>query len=128
MALAIKVRDISLFWYSVDILLSYFPNCFLIGLEKQFGLQIDRETIVKLKHLNFKGRVEPTIMRKRKKDGGSEAECNGETESDAGANKENDPMGNFPYPYESGVTSEELARKQAQQVCCTQTVPQLLTS
>ena len=80
----------------------------ITGLERQFGLDIDRSTMVKLKKLKFKGRAEPTIMRKKKTDA--------DTPEQDGANKENDPLAKFPYPYEAGVTSEELAKKKAAEV------------
>ena len=82
------------------------------GLERQFGLRIDKDSVVKLSNLKFKGRVEPTVMRKRKAD--NDTNSGGDS---ADANKENDPLSKFPYPYEQGVTSEELAKKKAKEVC-----------
>lgn len=60
--------------------------------------------------MKFKGRVEPTVMRKRKADG----DANDGAKKDS--NKENDPLSKFPYPYEQNVTSEELANKKAKEV------------
>lgn len=48
-------------------------------------------------------------MRKRK-------EGNPSGDVEGGGNKENDPLAEFPYPYESGVSSEDLAKNKAKQV------------
>lgn len=79
------------------------------GLERQFGLTVDRSTMVKMQKLKFKGRAEPTVMRKQKEGGGGDSVANG-------TNKENDPLAQFPYPYENGVSSEELANRKAKEV------------
>lgn len=97
----------------------FFETYYLIGLEKHFGIEFDRESMVRMKQMKFKGVAQPTIMRKKntsqqESNGTDNAGADGAGADGAGADGES-PL-QFPYPYESGLTSEELAERKAKEV------------
>lgn len=73
------------------------------GIEKQFGVDVDKNNIRRPK-LKYKGKPVATIIRNRT----SEAEKNKQSKDDS------DPLNNMPYPY-GDKTSAELAEEKAKE-------------
>lgn len=71
------------------------------GIEKQFGVKVDRKNMKRPK-LNYKGTPTATVIRSKANDGSKNLD-------------DNDPLKNMPYPY-GDKTSAEKAKEMAEEV------------